>query len=146
MVFIYTLARFGLLGKGLATLENFSPRRYTFLELAEPIIALYNFQGIIWTVSTVEPHMSTLTLELVHKPNLNTFLQNLKTLLQNSKAYIPLRHKKVALGPGVGLAPQRHYFCVGDTNMLVSENAKICVFSDAKHKICVSPDAIPQYI
>ena len=29
------------------------------------------------------------------------------------KAYIPLRCKKVALGPGVGLAPQRHYFALG---------------------------------
>ena len=29
------------------------------------------------------------------------------------KAYIPLRRKKVALGPGVGLAPQRHYFALG---------------------------------
>ena len=30
-----------------------------------------------------------------------------------SKAYIPLRRKQVALGPGVGLAPQRHYFALG---------------------------------
>ena len=29
------------------------------------------------------------------------------------KAFIPLRCKKVALGPGVGLAPQRHYFASG---------------------------------
>ena len=30
-----------------------------------------------------------------------------------SKAYIPLRRKKVALGPEVGLAPQSHYFAFG---------------------------------
>ena len=59
------------------------------------------------------------------------------------KAYIPLRRKKGALGPGVGLAPQRHYFALV-TNMLVSENAKICLSPDAKRKICVSPDAKPQ--
>ena len=29
------------------------------------------------------------------------------------KAYIPLLCKKVALGPGIGLAPQRHYFALG---------------------------------
>ena len=32
---------------------------------------------------------------------------------QVCKAYIPLRRKNVALGPGVGLAPQRHYFALG---------------------------------
>ena len=30
-----------------------------------------------------------------------------------SQAYIPLRRHKVVLGPGVGLAPQRHYFALG---------------------------------
>ena len=33
--------------------------------------------------------------------------------MDHSKAYIPLQRKKVALGPGVGLAPQRHYFALG---------------------------------
>ena len=33
--------------------------------------------------------------------------------LYNTKAYIPLRRKKVALGPGIGLVPQRHYFALG---------------------------------
>ena len=31
----------------------------------------------------------------------------------HTKAYIPLQRKKVALGPGVGLALQRHYFVLG---------------------------------
>ena len=30
-----------------------------------------------------------------------------------AKAYVPLRRKQVALGPGVGLVPQRHYFALG---------------------------------
>ena len=46
--------------------------------------------------------------------------------------------------PWSWLSPPTQLFCVGDTNMLVSENAKICVFRDAKHKICFSPDAKPQ--
>ena len=51
------------------------------------------------------------------------------------KAYIPLRRKISALGPCVGPDPQG----VGDTNMLVSKNAKIYVFLNAKPKICVAP-------
>ena len=35
-------------------------------------------------------------------------------------------------------------FRVGDTNMLVSKNAKICVTPSAKPKICVTPNAKPQ--
>ena len=35
------------------------------------------------------------------------------------------------LRPGCWLSPPTPLFCVGDTNMLVSENAKICVFPDA---------------
>ena len=38
--------------------------------------------------------------------------------------------KTLALGPGVG-----------DTNMLVSKNAKICVTPNANSKICVTPNA-----
>ena len=34
-------------------------------------------------------------------------------IIRETKAYIPLRRKKVTLGPGVGLAPQRHYFAYG---------------------------------
>ena len=34
--------------------------------------------------------------------------------------------------------------CVGDTNMLVSKNTKICLIPNAKHKICVSPNVNPQ--
>ena len=33
--------------------------------------------------------------------------------------------------------------CVGDTNMLVSNNAKICLTPNAKHKTCVTPNAKP---
>ena len=53
--------------------------------------------------------------------------------------------KPFALGPGIGLDPQRPNFAkVGDTNMLVSKNAKICVTPNAKHKICVIPNAKPK--
>ena len=41
--------------------------------------------------------------------------------------------KPLALGPGVGLDPQRHTFA--------SPNAKICITPDAKPKISVTPDA-----
>ena len=34
--------------------------------------------------------------------------------------------------------------CVGDTNMLVCKNAKICVTPNANAKICVTPNANPQ--
>ena len=37
--------------------------------------------------------------------------------------------------------PQFH---VGDTNILVSKNAKICITPNVKHKICVIPNAKPQ--
>ena len=44
------------------------------------------------------------------------------------------------------LGPTRFFkkICVGDTNMLVSKNAKICLTPNAKHKICVYPDANPK--
>ena len=61
--------------------------------------------------------------------NSNTgFMRNCypTTNLKN-KAYIPLRRKKVAMGPPTPL------FCVGDTNMSPT----------LKRKICVSPDANP---
>ena len=35
-------------------------------------------------------------------------------------------------------------FCIGYTNMLVSKNAKICVFFNANPKNCVTPNANPQ--
>ena len=35
-------------------------------------------------------------------------------------------------------------FCVGNTNMLVSKNAKICVTPDTYFKICFTPNAKPQ--
>ena len=46
--------------------------------------------------------------------------------LREFKAYIPVRRKIFALG------------------MLVSKNAKICVFPDTKPKIYVTPNAKPQ--
>ena len=49
----------------------------------------------------------------------------------NHKAYIPLRRKILASGAGVGQYPPTAEFCVGDTNMLVSENANICVSPNA---------------
>ena len=51
--------------------------------------------------------------------------------------------QKSCVGPWRWLSPPTPLFCVGDTNMLVSENAKICVSPDAKHKIGVSSDAKP---
>ena len=36
--------------------------------------------------------------------------------------------------------PPTPEFCVGDTNMLVCINAKICVTPDPKSKICVTPN------
>ena len=35
-------------------------------------------------------------------------------------------------------------FCVGDTNILVSKNAKICITPNANAKICVTPNPNPQ--
>ena len=51
--------------------------------------------------------------------------------------------KTLALGPGVGLTPPTPQFCVGDTNMLVSKNAKICVTPNANSKICIIPTQTP---
>ena len=62
----------------------------------------------------------------------------------NIKAYIPLRCKILTLGPRVGLDTPTQEVLVGDTNMLVSKNAQICVTPNAKLKICVTPKANPQ--
>ena len=48
-----------------------------------------------------------------------------------SKAYIPLRHKILVSGAGVGQYPPTPEFCVGDTNMLASEKANICISPNA---------------
>ena len=56
----------------------------------------------------------------------------------NIKAYIPLRRKTIGVGSWRWLTPPTPHFCLGDTNMLLSENAKT---PDAKPKICVLPDA-----
>ena len=57
----------------------------------------------------------------------------LKFLSEYSKAYIPLRRKTLSL-----------IISHGDTNMLVSKNAKICVTPNANAKICITPKANPQ--
>ena len=56
-----------------------------------------------------------------------------------SKAYNPLGCKTTGVGANT-------IFCVGDTNMLVSKNAIICLTPNEKHKICVSPNANPQRV
>ena len=48
------------------------------------------------------------------------------------------------MGSSRWLRPPTPQFRVGDTNMLVSKNAKICVTPTANAKICVSPNANPQ--
>ena len=60
---------------------------------------------------------------------------------KKSKAYIPLRCITIGIGSWRWLTPPMPYFRLGDTNMLVSENAKT---PDAKPKICVLPDAKPK--
>ena len=61
-----------------------------------------------------------------------------------TKAYIPLRRKTIRVGSSRWLRPPTPQFHVGDTDMLVSKNAKICVTPNAKPKICVTPNANPQ--
>ena len=59
------------------------------------------------------------------------------------KAYIcHCDANKIALGPSVGLDPNAK-FCVGDTNMLVSKNPKICVTPNANFKIVLAPTQNP---
>ena len=56
-----------------------------------------------------------------------------------SKAYIPLRRKNICVGLlHLAISPTREFF-VGETSMLVSKNAKICVSPNANSKICVTP-------
>ena len=64
-------------------------------------------------------------------------------LINKFKAYIPLRHNIFALGPCVGLDPQRQNFTFGDTNMLVSKNTKICVIPDSNLKFALPPTQNP---
>ena len=58
-----------------------------------------------------------------------------------SKAYIPLRRKTIHVRSSLWLRPPMPQFRVGDTNMLVSKNAKICITHNANAKICVIPNA-----
>ena len=44
--------------------------------------------------------------------------------------------KLLALGPSK--------VCIGDTDMVISKNTKICLTPNEKHKICISPNANPQ--
>ena len=52
--------------------------------------------------------------------------------------------KTICVGSWHWLRPPTPQFRVGDTNMLVSKNAKICSTPNAKYKICVTPNAKPQ--
>ena len=61
-----------------------------------------------------------------------------------SKAYIPLRRKTIHVGSSRWLRPPTPQFRVGDTNMLVSKDAKMCVTPNANAKICVTPNSNPQ--
>ena len=64
----------------------------------------------------------------------NTQMMFMKHILGNNKykAYIPLQRKIPGVGGWRWLSPPTPLFCDGDTNMLVSENAKICISPDAK--------------
>ena len=57
------------------------------------------------------------------------------------KAYIPPEPKTIGVGSWRWLTPDTPHVSLGDTNMLVSENAKT---PDAKPKICVLPNAKPK--
>ena len=59
------------------------------------------------------------------------------------KAYIPLRRKTIRVRSLRWLRPPAPQFRIGDTNMLASKNAKICLTPNAKPKICVTPNANP---
>ena len=73
----------------------------------------------------------------IHAKLLVGYTQNYLRLC-NINTYITHIHTKpLALGPGVGLDPQRH-------NFVVSKNVEICFTPDAKPEICVSPNAKPQ--
>ena len=60
------------------------------------------------------------------------------------KAYIPLRRKKVAFGPGVGLAPQRHYFALGIPTWWYLKILKFAFPPTQNIKFAFPPDTKPQ--
>ena len=64
--------------------------------------------------------------------------------LEYCKACIPLWCKTICVGSSRWLRPPTPQFRVGDTNMLVSKNASICVTPNANAKICITPNANPQ--
>ena len=67
-------------------------------------------------------------------PDIKKQLNDLKTtlgMLQNVKPIFHCGAKTLALGPHFGLDPQCE-ICVGNANMLVSKNAKMCVTPNAK--------------
>ena len=53
-------------------------------------------------------------------------------------------HWAIVLG-NTPTIPQTREFCVGDTNMLVSKNPKICITTNANAKICLTPNANPHH-
>ena len=65
--------------------------------------------------------------------------------LQNTRHTIkPIFHCDTNFWAGVGQYPPMPEFRIGDTNMLVTENAKICINPNAKPKICISPKGKPK--
>ena len=60
-----------------------------------------------------------------------------------SNAYIPLVTQNHSRWVSRWLRPPTPQFRVGDTNMLVSKNAKICLTPNANSKICITPNANP---
>ena len=72
-------------------------------------------------------------LNFIYKRELQRFeAPILKEIKSNFKSIFHCDAKPFALGLGVGGLSQ---FCHGETNMLASKNAKICVTPNAKPKI-----------
>ena len=80
---------------------------------------------------------SVFLIERIKDTNLDFCL----VLKINSKAYIPLRRENTRVGPSCWAIPPTREFCVWDTNMLISKNAKICVTPNTNAKICDTPNA-----
>ena len=64
-------------------------------------------------------------------------------LYSNHLAYIPLRRKTFCVGSSRWLRPLTPQFRLGDTNMLVSKNAKICVTPNENIKFALPPTQNP---
>ena len=63
----------------------------------------------------------------------------------NLKAYslYTTATRKYSVGLLYWAMPPTREFCVGDTNTLISKNAKVCVTPNANVKICVTPTQTP---